>query len=153
VSDVVGDRVRQVRRRQQMTAVALALRCAELGMPQLSASAIYNMETGRRDKSGRRRREITVDELFTLALALNVWPVHLLVPPDEGEKPYQIAPQFAEDSWDVRRWVRGYWVPAGGDGRWYGVEMPAGEHGKWIGGVQFPAEPWDESGEGASNGR
>jgi hypothetical protein len=79
-----------------------------------------------------------VDELLTLALALNVWPVHLLVPPDDQEQPYQVAPKYAQPAQDVRDWVRGYWVMPGGDGRKYGAEMPADEHGKWIEGLLFP---------------
>jgi hypothetical protein len=57
----------------------LAARCAELGAGHLTENVIENIESGRRDKQGRRRRDVTVDELLTLAVALNVAPVHLLV--------------------------------------------------------------------------
>lgn len=80
-SDVVAHRIREVRKKQGMTAAQLAGRCAEQGFPGLTAQALSNIESGRRDKEGKRRRDVTVDELMALAWVLHVAPVYLLTPP------------------------------------------------------------------------
>ncbi|MDK1348010.1 helix-turn-helix transcriptional regulator [Streptomyces sp. 378] len=77
----MAERVREVRRKQGMTAAQLAEVCANLGYPELTTQALSNIESGRRDKDGRRRRYVTVDELIGLARALEVAPVYLLIPP------------------------------------------------------------------------
>jgi transcriptional regulator with XRE-family HTH domain len=68
--------MRGVRAARGWSAQQLADRCAELGMPDLDRSAVANIEN-------ERRQRIGVDELFVLALALGVAPVHLAVPLDE----------------------------------------------------------------------
>ena len=73
VSERVADRVRAIRRAKGLTAQALADRA-----PGLTAQAVSNIETGRRDKDGRRRRAVTVDELMELADALGVTAWQLL---------------------------------------------------------------------------
>jgi transcriptional regulator with XRE-family HTH domain len=80
VSDVVARRVRDLRQQWGWSAAELAERCAEWGHPQLTASVIANIESGRRDKHGHRRRDITVDEAFAFARVLQV-PVGDLVDP------------------------------------------------------------------------
>jgi transcriptional regulator with XRE-family HTH domain len=82
VSDVVAQRVRKLRQQWGWSAAELAQRCAEWGHPQLTASVIANIESGRRDKNGRRRRDVTVDEAFAFARVLQV-PVGELVDPAE----------------------------------------------------------------------
>src|SRR5690242_9621967 len=115
-SDVVAARVRQVRKRRDLTTAQLAARCAELGAPDLTTQALYKLE-GQRDVASRRPRPVTVDELLALALALNVAPVHLLVPPDESEAPYQITQTVTATSrFAARGWIRGV-VPLSGDRR------------------------------------
>jgi transcriptional regulator with XRE-family HTH domain len=124
-SDIVSDRVRQVRRKRGMTMADLAERCTNLGMPHLSVSAISNIETGRRDKkTGRRRRDVTVDELLVLAAALNVSPVNLLVPPDAGLTVYPFSPIRMDAAREVRDWMRGFTVLPGGDVRLHLAESP-----------------------------
>jgi hypothetical protein len=53
-------------------------------MPELTAAALTNIESGRRT-DGVRRRTITVDELAVIAQALDIPPVALLVPYPEKE--------------------------------------------------------------------
>jgi len=77
-SDTVARRVKDLRRRQGWSARRLAEVCAATGSPQLSESVIANIESGRRDESGRRRRDVTVDEVIGLASALDVPAIHLL---------------------------------------------------------------------------
>lgn len=80
VSDVVAGRLKEVRQHRRLTVQELAKKCAEHPGPKLSATMIYDIESGRPDKEGNRRRHVTVDELMLLSVALEVAPVHLLVP-------------------------------------------------------------------------
>jgi transcriptional regulator with XRE-family HTH domain len=84
-SDLVAARIQTARRLRGWTAKDLAARCADLGDPQLTAAVIANIETGRRDSNGQRRREVTIDELFAIARALDIEPASLLAltPNDE----------------------------------------------------------------------
>ena len=84
-SDLAGARIREIRGRRGWTARQLADRCADAGAPELTASVIANIETGRRDTEGRRRRDVTIDELMALAYVLEVPPVSLLVPAEGGQ--------------------------------------------------------------------
>jgi transcriptional regulator with XRE-family HTH domain len=78
-SDDVARQVRELRKRRGWSAARLAEQCAVAGAPQLTAEAIGNIERGRRDKQGRRRRHVTVDELLAFAEALGV-PAGMLLP-------------------------------------------------------------------------
>jgi transcriptional regulator with XRE-family HTH domain len=77
-SDVVARRIREIRRRREWSAARLAEECAKCGFPQLTEPVINNIESGRRDKHGRRRRDVTVDELDAFARVLGVPPAELL---------------------------------------------------------------------------
>lgn len=77
-SDLLAAYITEMRGRLDMTAAALADRCAETGAPEITRSVIANIQTGRRDASGRRRRDITVDELTALAHALGMQAPALL---------------------------------------------------------------------------
>jgi hypothetical protein len=129
-SDVVAARVRQVRTKRRMRVADLAARCAELGAPQLTAQALYKLE-GQRESATRRPRPVTVDELLALAAALNVAPVHLLVPPDGSGEPYQVTATVAESRFQVRSWIRGLFLlarlPKVGAQREFWAEVPDDE--------------------------
>lgn len=86
-----------------MTAQQLAERCAQVGLPQLTASVIANIETGRRDERGRRRRDVTVDEWLGFARALNVGPALLLLPMDRG--PVPITPTVDQHPSEALAWL------------------------------------------------
>lgn len=83
-SDLAGARVREARGRRGWTARQLAERCIKAGAPGLTASVIANIETGRKDAAGQRRRDITIDELLALAYVLEIPPVALLAPGEGG---------------------------------------------------------------------
>ncbi len=82
-SDVIASRVRQLRDERGWSARRLAEECAKVGAPELTPSAIANIESGRRGDEGERRRQVTAEELIALAIALDVSPAHLLAPADE----------------------------------------------------------------------
>jgi transcriptional regulator with XRE-family HTH domain len=77
-SDVVAARIRAIRKERGLTPGDLAALCASAGASHLTENVIENIESGRRDKEGRRRRDVSVDELFVLAAALGE-PVELLL--------------------------------------------------------------------------
>lgn len=106
VSDVVAQRVNQLRKCRNVNRETLAERCAALGHPELTPPAIANIETGRRDAKGNRRRDVTIDELLILAAALRVPPMMLITPVLEADS-IQILPGFRLDPWDGAKWISG----------------------------------------------
>src|SRR5258708_18639732 len=129
VSDVTAAQVRHWRKQRGWQPGDLATRCKELGAGQLTENVIENIESGRRGKDGSRRRDVTVDELLVLAIALNVAPVHLLVPVDDPQEPYPaviggvIARRFG-----VRAWIRGVGtIDPDADPREFHSAVPRGE--------------------------
>jgi len=110
VSDVVAIRLKEARGRRGWTAEQLAEQCANRGAPKITTSVINNMESGRRDREGRRRRDLTVDEVMTLAFVLDVAPIHLMgLPEDQGQGPtVRIAAAcLVSDQEDLLLWIRG----------------------------------------------
>lgn len=72
----------------------------------MSASAIANIETGRPDASGRRRRDITVEELVIFGRALKVPPLLLLFPFDRVRE-VEVLPDAVAPAWDAAAWFAG----------------------------------------------
>jgi transcriptional regulator with XRE-family HTH domain len=140
VSDVVAARVREVRGKRDLTIAGLAARCAELGAPELTAQALYKLE-GQRNRADRRPRLVTVDELLILAAALNVAPVHLLVPPDDYREPYRLTSTLSEGAAYVRHWIRGVIPLRDADPREYFAEVPLTEVDWQNVGVSWPVPP------------
>lgn len=95
---IVASRLRELRSSLDLSAQKLADRCAEHGMPELNRWLITNIETGRRES-------ISVDELYVLARALDVSPIHLLTPYDDQE--VFVTPVEQHPSQRVRQWVTG----------------------------------------------
>ncbi len=126
-SDLTAARVRQVRIRRGITVPMLADRCDAIGAPQLTAQAIYKIE-GQRESATRPPRRVTVDELLILALALNVAPVHLLVPPDDPGARYPLTSKATASRSSVRAWIRGIGpIDPDADDREFYTEVPPGE--------------------------
>lgn len=106
LSDVVADQVKKHREAQGLYRDDLAKRCAELGWPALTSGVIGTIETGRPDKDGKRRREISIDELVVLARALDVEPVLLVAP--LGHLPeIEILPGQTVPAVQAYRWLTG----------------------------------------------
>lgn len=95
----------------------------------MTTQAIFNLESGRRKKEGKRRRHVTVDELLTLAYALGVAPIHLLVPIDGEDSPYAVTPNHRSSATVAREWIRGHHVLPGQDRRVYLSQVPEHEAG------------------------
>jgi hypothetical protein len=112
-----------VRKRRDWSPADLAARCAALGAPDLTENVIENIES-RSVRATKRPRPVTVDELLTLGAALNVAPVHLLVPPDDdSDAPYGVTAAVTERVWDVRAWIRGDLPLDDADPRQYFAEI------------------------------
>ncbi|MFP8904813.1 helix-turn-helix domain-containing protein [Streptomyces atacamensis] len=109
LSDVAAGEVRWHRERRGLTRDQLADACARNGAPQLTYSALVNIETGRKDKQTKqRRRDITVDELAVLAYSLGVPPVALLFPVGREEySEIEPLPGHTALTWDALRWFTG----------------------------------------------
>lgn len=119
----VASAVAELRKRMDWTAEDLARECAQLGMPSLNRSVIANIESG-------RRKYISVDEMCCLAYALDVAPVHLLVPTGVNEPApdyYACTPEVLMPAKDARQWIRGELAPPGSDPRRYFSNVPAEE--------------------------
>ncbi|WHM37561.1 helix-turn-helix transcriptional regulator [Streptomyces sp. BPTC-684] len=117
LSDLVADQIRMHRTRLGLNREQLAEECARIGAPELTYATITNIETGRRDKSGKRRREVTVDELMTFAYALGVPPLLLALPlgsVDRVPSPTRWGGLHPHYAW---RWVTGEEPPASRDER------------------------------------
>ncbi|WP_049715587.1 helix-turn-helix domain-containing protein [Streptomyces caatingaensis] len=134
-SDFVAQRVQELRKRQGLSAKELAERCRLMGAPGMTGSVIANIESGRRDLNGRRRRQVTLEEWLILAQALHVAPIHLLVPVDDEQVRYELTPEPSQPTHGLQRenagWVRG-WIRGEApltftDERIYRSEVPAEE--------------------------
>lgn len=107
-SENVAQQVRRCRERLNLTRDQLAAKCAEVGAPQLTKAALTNIETGRPDAKGKRRRDVTAEELFAFAYVLGVHPVDLLIPSDAADdEPYSVTPEVTTTASTAREWVAG----------------------------------------------
>ena len=122
MSDIVADRIRTARKRRGLSAQELANRLAATDAPELSMFAISNIESGRRKADGKRkrRRDVSVDELFVIAYVLGVPPIHLLVPAAGSAIPVEVAPGVRVDKPELMLWwIRGDETLPGIDPRGY----------------------------------
>lgn len=119
-SDAVAGRIREARKRRGWTSAETAARCTARGY-RMSAAVLANIESGRPDLNGARRRDITIDELFALAAALDVPPVALMgMPEDHGHSAVSLTTTVAIDnSDDLLLWIRGDKPLPGADSRVY----------------------------------
>ncbi|MEU7163163.1 hypothetical protein AB0A70_00685 [Streptomyces morookaense] len=119
-SDVVAEQVRRHRERLGLSREQLAAECARLGAPELTYAALVSIELGRRDKAGKRRREVSVDELLVLGLALAVPPLLLALPLGTDGTVPTVPTADPRAPYTVWKWVTGEETPTLGgpvDGR------------------------------------
>ena len=107
-SEIIANQVRKRRRQLDITREQLAEKCVDVGAPQLTLAALTNIETGRPDSQGRRRRDVTVEELIALAAALKIHPVDLMVPGDApDDEPYPLTAELSTPAAVAREWISG----------------------------------------------
>jgi transcriptional regulator with XRE-family HTH domain len=93
-SDMVADKIRELRKQRGWSARQLAEHC------ELSQDVIQNIENGRPGPDGRRRRAVTVDELMAIAAGLDTAAIVLL------PHPYDFLSPEARQRWDGwEQWV------------------------------------------------
>ncbi|WP_411146404.1 hypothetical protein [Streptomyces sp. x-80] len=118
-----------------MTREQLAAECERLGATGLTYAAIVSIESGRRKPDGSRRREVTVDELLVLGLALAVPPLLLALPLGSEQQVPTVPGRDPRDPHTVWKWWTGEDMPTLGgpvDGRHFPESQPIGEDGpKW----------------------
>ncbi|MFI6308466.1 helix-turn-helix domain-containing protein [Amycolatopsis thailandensis] len=85
LSDAVADQIAMFRKARGWNTERLADECARIGLSEVTASVLRNIESGRRNSDGIRRRTISVDELAGIAKALRVPIPYLLIPYPEHE--------------------------------------------------------------------
>lgn len=98
-TSVIAQRVKLLRRERGFSAERLAEEMDRVGVP-FDKTVVANLETG-------RRRYVTVQELFALALVLDASPMHLLARPDEPDDPYLVTPTVPNSQRVVRGWLAG----------------------------------------------
>lgn len=103
---MVAESLKKLREARGLTGEGLARLCAENGAPEITRAVIANIETGRPGKEGRRRREVTVDELLVFAYVLDVPPVLLMVPLDAANR-LQITANVDMDVLTAASWATG----------------------------------------------
>ncbi|MFC1442928.1 helix-turn-helix transcriptional regulator [Streptacidiphilus sp. N1-10] len=122
VSDAVARRIKEARGRRGWTAKQLAEQCAARGLPRLTHSVLNNIESGRHNAAGERKRDVTVDELVGLAMVLDVAPLHLLALPEGADKDtaVRLLPDVAvSDNQALVLWMRGEKALPANDARLY----------------------------------
>jgi transcriptional regulator with XRE-family HTH domain len=130
-SEVVPLRVRELRKALGWSARQLADELTKAGL-EWDRDIVTNFEVG--------RRRVSIDELMTIAFALNVGLVHLLVPPypsrgsdawrpdrPDDNAPYQITPKLVVPIWRVRQFIRGHRPLPGQDPWKFFGEVPPHE--------------------------
>ncbi|ROP36276.1 helix-turn-helix domain-containing protein [Saccharothrix texasensis] len=96
ISDVIAAAIREHRKKRGLTRDELATELWDVGAPQsMSAAVVGYIETGRRDKDGQRRREVTADELVLIAAALST-PVRDLLGEHAEKFGFDDAPPCTE---------------------------------------------------------
>lgn len=121
ITDVIGRRVRETRKRQGLTAQQLADLMRDCGVAW-NRSIVANLENG-------RRQDVTVVELLALGRVLHVAPIHLLVPPT-NDGTFHVTPNEAQPPSMARSWIRGAEALNGTDMRIFRTEVPLDELGR-----------------------
>lgn len=128
-SDLIAQRIRELRKARGMTVTELAERCQAAGASRLTAQALYKLE-GQRDK--RSPRPVSVDELLTLAYVLDIAPVHLIAGLDD-DAVLPVSPDWAVSAPGAREWIRGLAPLADSDRQRYEANVPPSEqHARWF---------------------
>lgn len=137
----IGPRIREMRTKRGWSGADLAREMRAVGVPWERAM-VAKLETG-------RRKSVTVMELLALAYVLNIAPVHLLVPPDDPDAPYEVTPKITAPRASVRAWIRGVnSIDDNADGRQFFAEVPKDEfYAVQQGRPRRPDEPYGQQPE------
>ncbi|WP_158697256.1 helix-turn-helix domain-containing protein [Streptomyces hokutonensis] len=98
VAQAVARNVERIRKIRNMTIYSLSGELDKVGRP-IAPSAIAKIE--------RQQRQVTVDDLVALAVALNTAPIALLLPSVWGDSPIELTSERRLAARTAWRWVRG----------------------------------------------
>jgi transcriptional regulator with XRE-family HTH domain len=116
---VAAVRIQQARKRHGWTQAELTDRLKALGV-RIDRAAVAKIETN--------KRRLTLDELYSFSLALDVAPVHLLVPINvDADYLISVTPNTDAPADEVREWVKGAKPMVGQDTRIFFTEVPREE--------------------------
>jgi transcriptional regulator with XRE-family HTH domain len=121
-SQSLAEQVRTLRKRRNLTLNQLSELCEKLGAPQLTFSALANIERGATAESKRRPREVNVDELMVLARALQVPPVLLLFQIGTAAE-VELTPGLVVTPWDAAKWWSGEEFLQGDEDTWWSIPV------------------------------
>lgn len=93
----VAENVQTLRRPRSAEALAASVQLEGVAM---NRSALANIES-------HRRADLTLEEVAALAIALNVSPTNLLLPPDGASDRVAVTPKREDHAWLVRQWIYG----------------------------------------------
>jgi hypothetical protein len=124
-SDLIAQRIRHLMEDRGLSVAGLAKRCADAGLPRLTAQALYKL-LSQRGTPGRTPRPISVDELLILAFVLDIAPVHLIAGLDD-DAAVPVSPDWTVSARGARQWIRGLAPIAGGDKKRYLANVPPSE--------------------------
>lgn len=107
LSETVARAIAARRRRAGLNRDDFAKRCRDRGAPDnLTGAALANIETGRKDATGRRRRDVTIEELAIFARVLDVPPVLLLFDVGHVDE-VEVLPGSVVPAWRAAEWFTG----------------------------------------------
>lgn len=106
LSDLIAERVVALRKAVGITREEFAERCQQVGGKDITVAALANIETGRRNAEGERRRKVAADELAVFAVVLGVPLVWLMADPQSGE-PAPLVGDTEVDPWRALAWMIG----------------------------------------------
>lgn len=120
-NEIVGERVKTIRECRNISQRELASRVQALGV------RIHHPGVGKIEQGQRR---LDVSELFAFAYALDVSPLHLMVPADDDALGVAVTPDVTiQQTGNLRRWLRGHVSLIGQNAfRFYEIATPAGAH-------------------------
>ena len=97
-SERVADNVERIRKARQLNQKELSALLKGVGRPMLP-TVVSKIERG--------ERRIDVDDLVALALALNVSPMTLLLPPTAGDEPVKLTDTYEVSARTAWQWAEG----------------------------------------------
>lgn len=111
LGETIADQIRRYRKQRDMSVRELAEECARIAPETtLTQGVLNNIERGVESTARRGRREVTVEELFTLSAALRVAPI-LIICPLTAPGRIQIMPGTIMDSPSAIDWINGDDLP------------------------------------------